>query len=56
LTENPTVFYHLGLAHWKNGDEEEAVKTLNKALKMNRDFPEKEEAEKLLEEIRSART
>ena len=56
LPDNPTVFYHLGLAHWKNGEKEKAVDVLDKALKMKGDFPERDEAKKLLEEIRTERT
>ena len=56
LLDNPTVFYHLGLAHWKNGEKEKAVDVLDKALKMKGDFPERDEAKKLLEEIRTERT
>ena len=56
MPEHPTVLYHLGLAHWKNGDKQEAQAALDKALKIKLDFPEKKKAEKLLEEIRTERT
>jgi len=55
LPENPTILYHLGLAHWKMGERDKAVKVLQKALKTKSDFPERKEAEKLLEEIRTER-
>ena len=51
MPQHPTVLYHLGLAHWKNGDEERALEALNKALKSTVDFPEKQKAAKLLEEV-----
>ena len=56
MPEQPTVLYHLGLAHWKNGDKKEAQAALDKALKTKVDFPERKEAERLLEEIRTERT
>ncbi|GAG58361.1 unnamed protein product, partial [marine sediment metagenome] len=51
LSQNPTVFYHLGLAHWRSGDKEKALEALSKALDMNQDFPEKEKTRKLLRVI-----
>jgi len=56
LPEHPTVLYHLGLAHWKNGEKEKAIEVLEKALSMKGEFPERAEAKKLLEEIRTERT
>jgi tetratricopeptide (TPR) repeat protein len=56
MPNNPTILYHLGLAHWKNEQKRQAIEALEKALKLKRPFPEKEEAEKLLEEIRTERT
>jgi tetratricopeptide (TPR) repeat protein len=55
LPENPTILYHLGLAHWKMGERDKAMKVLQEALKTKSDFPEKKEAEKLLEEIMTER-
>jgi Flp pilus assembly protein TadD len=56
MPEHSTVLYHLGLAFWKNGEKEKAIEALEKALKMKGDFPEREEAKKLLEEIQIERT
>jgi tetratricopeptide (TPR) repeat protein len=55
LPENPTILYHLGLAHWKMGERDKAMKVLQEALKTKSDFPERKEAEKLLEEIKTER-
>jgi len=56
LPMNSTVFYHLGLAYWKNNEKEKAIDALEKALHMEKEFPEREKAEKLLEQIRTERT
>jgi len=51
LPDNSTVLYHLALAHWKNGEKDKAIEVLKKALKTDRKFQERKQAEKLLEEI-----
>ena len=56
LPGHPTVLYHLGLALGKNGEKEKAVEALERALKTKGDFPEREEAEQLLEDIQTERT
>jgi Flp pilus assembly protein TadD len=56
LPENQTVQYHLGLALWKNGEKEQAIEALERALGSKLEFPEREQAEQLLEEIRTERT
>ena len=56
LPEDPKVHYHLGLAYWKNGEREAAIEALENALNLGETFPEREEAERLLEEIRTERT
>jgi hypothetical protein len=56
MPEHPTVQYHLGLALWKSGEKEQAVEALEKALGSKLEFPERDEAKKLLEEIQTART
>ena len=56
MPQHPTVLYHLGLAHWKNGEKDKAIEVLEKSLKTELEFPEKEQAQKLLEEIRTERT
>jgi tetratricopeptide (TPR) repeat protein len=49
--QNPTVLYHLALAHDKTGDEKLAKEALQKALALNQTFPEAAEAKKLLEAL-----
>jgi uncharacterized protein HemY len=56
MPDHPTVQYHLGLALWKSGEKKQAIVVLEKALKTKEDFPEREEAKKLLEEIQTERT
>ncbi|MCK4488083.1 MAG: tetratricopeptide repeat protein, partial [Desulfobacterales bacterium] len=51
MPRNPTVLYHLALAHWKNGEKDQALEVLRGALDMKGNFPEKEAAKELLEEI-----
>jgi len=48
---NPTVLYHLGLAYRKNGDNTLAIESLSKALRLNQNFREVEEAKQALDEI-----
>jgi tetratricopeptide (TPR) repeat protein len=48
-SQNPTVLYHLALAHDKNGEEKLAREALQKALATGRNFPEAAEAKKLLD-------
>jgi tetratricopeptide (TPR) repeat protein len=45
---NPTVLYHLAQAHDKNGEEEMARQSLKKALALNTEFAELQDAKKLL--------
>ena len=47
---NPTVLYHLALAHQKNGEKGLAQDALKKALTIDQDFPEAKEAKKSLDE------
>jgi putative PEP-CTERM system TPR-repeat lipoprotein len=49
--QNPTILYHLGLAYWKNGEKDQAVETLNEALRIEGAFAERQAARKLLDEI-----
>ncbi|GAF68985.1 unnamed protein product, partial [marine sediment metagenome] len=55
MPQNPTVLYHLGLAHWKNGEKNHALEALRKALKTKRPFPEEESGRKLLKEIEATK-
>jgi tetratricopeptide (TPR) repeat protein len=47
---NPSVQYHLALAEMRVGKRERAERTVAKALRV-KEFPEREEAESLLEEL-----
>ena len=48
---NPTLEYHLGWCQAKLGETVEAKKTLQKALGLKPDFPERAEAQKLLDSL-----
>ena len=50
--DNPNYHYHLALAHHQNGDNEQARKHLEQALKSNANFEGAAEAKKLLESIK----
>ncbi|MBW1678214.1 MAG: tetratricopeptide repeat protein, partial [Deltaproteobacteria bacterium] len=54
MPRNPTVLYHLALAHWKNGEKDQALKALHNALKIKDAFPERQAARELLEEIEAS--
>jgi tetratricopeptide (TPR) repeat protein len=49
--QNPTVLYHLALAHDKSGDEKLAREPLQKALALGQEFPDAADAKKLLESL-----
>jgi len=55
MPDNPTIFYHLGLAYWKNDDKDQAVEALENALKIKKAFPERQAAVELLERIKGLR-
>jgi tetratricopeptide (TPR) repeat protein len=46
--KNPTVLYHLAQAQDKNGEEELARQSVKKALALNKDFAQQQDAKKLL--------
>ena len=50
LPDNPTMAYHLALALRGNNQLQKAEEILKRLLQENTDFPEREEAEKLLKE------
>jgi tetratricopeptide (TPR) repeat protein len=50
---NPEVLYHLGMAYYKTGDRQLAVETLSQALREDKVFNGREEASKLLAELKS---
>jgi len=50
LPDNPTVHYHLALALKANDRQDEARETIASLLATGKEFPEKMEAEKLLQE------
>ncbi len=56
MPRNPTVLYHLGLAHWKNDNRDQALAALHDALEIKDAFPERQEAKELLEEITRPRS
>jgi tetratricopeptide (TPR) repeat protein len=50
----PIFRYHLGVAHYKNGNNSFAINEIKQAIELEKKmggFPEKKEAEKTLEEI-----
>ncbi len=51
LQDNPVVFYHLGMTQLKKGDNAEAKKALDTALKISDKFPGVEDARKALAEL-----
>jgi len=48
---NPTVLYHLGRAHQKAGQKEPAAEALKRALVLNPNFAEAEDAKRALQEL-----
>ncbi len=61
MPPNPTILYHLAMAHHKKGSRKEAIETLEEALKVGDQmkqqgvqFKEAKEAEKLLGELKSS--
>jgi tetratricopeptide (TPR) repeat protein len=51
VPRNPTYHYHLGLAYQKSGDAVRAKTHLNRALQIQHDFPNAEEARKALAQL-----
>ena len=51
LPDNPTIHYHLGVAYLGNNEKNLAEKELKKALSLQKDFPEAEEAKRILQEL-----
>jgi tetratricopeptide (TPR) repeat protein len=54
MPRDPTIWYHLGLAYWKNNERERALEAANKALKIKEAFPQRQNAEKLVKEIEAS--
>jgi tetratricopeptide (TPR) repeat protein len=52
---NPTMHYHLGMAYLKKGMGPRALAQFRRSVKGNVDFPERKEAEKLIQEIQSGK-
>jgi Tfp pilus assembly protein PilF len=52
---NPTLAYHLGWCQAKLGETAQAKGTLQKALVLKSDFPERAEAQKLLDSLAAAK-
>jgi uncharacterized protein HemY len=51
LGDNPTVWYHLGMAYLKKGQADQARAALEKALSLGEDFEEAEEAQEALSQM-----
>ena len=51
IPENPVILYHLGMAYLKNNQMEEAKAALEKALKLNEEFPGHKEARQALKDM-----
>jgi len=49
---NPSVHYHLGLAYLKNGDQKEARKSLEQALKLDPKFASADDVKRVLAGIK----
>jgi len=56
LPDNPIVHYHLGMAYYKNGDKSQSRKELETSLKLSRNYPGSEEANRILKELKNPRT
>ena len=48
---NPTIAYHLAVAHSKNGEDKEALEAVSRALGLSKAFPEYNEAVKLRDQL-----
>ncbi|MDC4226014.1 MAG: tetratricopeptide repeat protein [Candidatus Manganitrophus sp.] len=51
LSKNPIVRYHLGMAYYKSGQNGLAKKELSESLKLGKEFPGADEAERTLNEL-----
>jgi Flp pilus assembly protein TadD len=49
--EHPTLRYHLGLAYLEMGEKEKAREALKTSLALSTNFPESEDARKLLNKL-----
>jgi len=47
----PTIRYHLGMTYYKKGMQRKAMTELQHALKINRTFPEADEAREIIDKI-----
>jgi Flp pilus assembly protein TadD len=52
IPNNPVIKYHLGMAYYKNGENELAKNELKKALELDPKFPGAEEAKNTLTKIK----
>ncbi len=52
---NPTIRYHLGVTYYKKGLQRKAMTEMQRALKIDRTFPEADEARKIIDKIISDR-
>ncbi len=53
LPEHPVVQYHLGMAQYKKGEEQQARKTLERALMISANFPGADDAKATLDELKT---
>lgn len=54
MPHNATIWYHLGLAYWKNNEPLRALEAANKALTAENAFPERQQAEMLVKKIKAS--
>ncbi len=48
---NPTIHYHLGMVYYKKGFQRKTMIEMQRALKINRTFPEADEAREMIDKI-----
>jgi Tfp pilus assembly protein PilF len=51
MPDNPTVIYHLGMTYYQKGNLQNARSELEKALQLDENFNDADEARKILAEL-----